>query len=102
MRVVKLYQHFGVLCLWRDVCRFVEEHSNTDRTPYLFIAVNIICCNTSVKQETKVEEVKMSKTDLLDSLFYKVNMDFFEIPSIPYDESTRTRTLKVVYRNSLQ
>jgi hypothetical protein len=60
------------------------------------IAVNIICCNTSVKQETKVEEIKVSKTGLPDSLFYKVNMDFFEIPSIPYDESTRTRTLKVI------
>lgn len=67
----------------------------------VFIAISIACCNSIAKRENRIEnnktdiESKEVREILPDSFFYKLNMSFFDMQSIPYDEFTNSEKLKV-------
>jgi len=74
------------------------------------VAFSIVCCNHRSKRENRIEnkktdsfiESKEVDETLPDSLFYKLNMSFFDMKSIPYDESTSSYELEVAFGNFRQ
>jgi len=66
-----------------------------------FLATNIIGCGSSPKQKNGTENIEAyaltkEEADVLpDSLFYRINMSFFDMRSIPYDESIGSQRLKL-------
>src|SRR5882762_11422016 len=70
-------------------------------TAPVLLVIGIIGCSSNSKQENDNENNAVNVTTkdeaktLPDSLFYKIGMGFFDMASIPYDESIGSQKLKL-------